>query len=123
MLNYRVINILALSALCLLTLNAEAREKRCGWLANPTPGNFWIDDRDGSWTIATQGEESDVLENLPEMDDSRGKYVRTNGYYGYTCACLDVETNKKAKRITRIYGGKQLPLQQCKSDKSLPKPE
>lgn len=119
----KTLQALLLVTLTLTTGHLYAKEKRCGWLVNPTPGNFWIDDRDGSWTIALQGEESDVLENLPEIDDSRGKYVRTNGYYGYTCACLDVETNKKTKRITRIYGGKQLPLQQCKSDKSLPKQE
>jgi hypothetical protein len=32
-----------------------AEENRCGWFSNPTPGNAWLKDRDGEWTIGTQG--------------------------------------------------------------------
>ena len=28
---------------------ASAAENRCGWLVNPTPGNWWLTDRDGTW--------------------------------------------------------------------------
>ncbi|WP_442808865.1 DUF4087 domain-containing protein [Trinickia soli] len=27
---------------------ASTRENRCGWLQNPTPANWWLDDKDGS---------------------------------------------------------------------------
>jgi hypothetical protein len=30
-------------------------EERCGWLENPTPGNFWLKDPHGLWTISAQG--------------------------------------------------------------------
>jgi hypothetical protein len=26
-------------------------EKRCGWLVNPTPANWWLVDRAGQWTV------------------------------------------------------------------------
>ena len=28
---------------------AALAETRCGWVVNPTPGNWWLNDRDGSW--------------------------------------------------------------------------
>ncbi|CAK7256682.1 protein of unknown function [Shinella sp. WSC3-e] len=34
---------------------AEAAETRCGWLQNPTPANWWLDDSEGTWTLMTQG--------------------------------------------------------------------
>ncbi|WP_396033560.1 DUF4087 domain-containing protein [Candidatus Cyanaurora vandensis] len=48
--------------------------------------------------------------------------TRSNGY-GYGCACLNVETNAKDKRITKVNSGKTLPLARCRDDKTLPKPE
>ena len=29
--------------------------QRCGWWDNPSPGNVWLTDRQGQWTIAIQG--------------------------------------------------------------------
>ncbi|MDO1584428.1 DUF4087 domain-containing protein [Rhizobium oryzicola] len=102
---------------------ALAAENRCGWVQNPTPGNYWLDDREGSWTIMTQG--SDVepkgVDKMPDF--SAGEFVKTNGYYGYACTCMSVETDKRARRITEIISVKQLPLAKCKGDKSLPKPQ
>ena len=38
------------------TTIAQAQfEMRCGWFSNPTPGNVWLYDRDGEWTIEVQG--------------------------------------------------------------------
>jgi hypothetical protein len=41
---------LALIALIIAT-TFSAAETRCGWYDNPTPGNVFFDDADGSWTI------------------------------------------------------------------------
>src|SRR5262245_20967552 len=30
-------------------------ERRCGWVDNPTPSNWWLVDRDGEWEIGLQG--------------------------------------------------------------------
>jgi hypothetical protein len=117
-----------LSALCLLvalTLATTllAAERRCGWLVNPTPGNYWLSDRDGTWTLATQGVESsdDVMLNLPDFDED--EYVASNGNYGYGCACLTVDVDKADARIVKTYSGKILPLRRCEADKSLPPAE
>ncbi|HEY2847367.1 MAG TPA: DUF4087 domain-containing protein, partial [Pyrinomonadaceae bacterium] len=32
-----------------------ASETRCGWFSDPTPGNEWLNDRDGVWIIGVQG--------------------------------------------------------------------
>src|SRR5690349_18304425 len=29
--------------------------RRCGWVDNPTPSNWWLVDRDGEWEIGLQG--------------------------------------------------------------------
>ena len=41
----------------LIAPSLYAKENRCGWLENPTPGNYWLTDKDGDWTISTQGKE------------------------------------------------------------------
>ncbi|MFO1519084.1 MAG: DUF4087 domain-containing protein [bacterium] len=101
---------------------APAFENRCGWVSNPTPANWFLDDRDGEWIIGVQGghqAEGDV----PEFPES-GKYWRkTNvGSYGYGCGCLQVRVDRKEKKVLEVKGGKSLPLSKCRADKTL-KPE
>ncbi len=110
-----------ITGLSLFTLPSLASEIRCGWLQNPTPANWWLIDGDGSWTISAQGGyQAKGMDNLPSLDDER-QYVRTNGYYGYGCACLRVATDSSQMRITRILSGEQLPLRTCRQDPNLPK--
>jgi hypothetical protein len=97
---------------------AVAAENRCGWIENPTPRNWWLEDRDNTWTIMTQGsdEGAEGMDLIPDI--SERDYVATNGNYGYACACLKVETDGK-ETITKILSFKQLKLAQCRNDKSL----
>ncbi|MBT9370965.1 DUF4087 domain-containing protein [Rhizobium sp. CSW-27] len=120
--NAPLIAALGIILASLLCGAAQAEEKRCGWVQNPTPGNFWLDDRDGSWTILTQGsdEEPEGIDALPDL--SAGEFVETNGHYGYACACLSVETNRAEMRITRISSARQLPIATCRTDRTLPDP-
>lgn len=106
-----------------VTNAAEAAENRCGWLQNPTPANWWLEDGDGTWTLMTQGGdgEPDGFDRIPDI--SAGDYVRTNGNYGYACACLSVETDAGAGRILAIHSFRQLAISQCASDPALPAPE
>lgn len=118
-------NYLLILTVCLfsmtLTDSAFAAEKRCGWLENPTPGNWWLTDADASWTIAAQGGYSIDDASWEKMPELGGKdYVETNGNYGYGCACLSVTVDKKNTRITKVFSGKTLPLKKCRSDKALP---
>ena len=99
---------------------APATERRCGWLVNPTPGNFWLNDRHGEWTIGAQGGyQAPGMDNMPDMS-TRG-WVRTNGSYGYGCACMTVTTDARTRRITRIRSATPVPLRQCQADRRLPR--
>jgi hypothetical protein len=109
-----------LSCLSIIALPANATETRCGWLQNPTPANWYLRDKDGTWTISLQGGyQAGGMDNIPPLDDS--EYVKTNVNYGYACACLDVVADRDRMRITIIQGGEQLPLSTCREDPNLPK--
>ena len=107
------------SSLFTVILPANALETRCGWLANPTPANWYLKDADGTWTLSTQGGyQASGMENIPDLD--RAEYVRTNGNYGYACACLDVDTDGNQMRIIRVQNTEQLSLSTCQQDRNLP---
>jgi hypothetical protein len=113
----------ALLALTAASVTAGAAENRCGWLQNPTPANWWLVDGEGTWTIMTQGggDEPDGIDIIPDI--SEGDYVRTNGNYGYACACLKVDTDADQGRILAIHSFRQLPISQCENDSALPAAE
>jgi len=111
----------AVLALVVPLAGAEASERRCGWYQNPTPGNHWLVDRDGSWTMATQGGQQARGMNLMP-DFTAREWVRTNGYYGYGCACIAVDVDRKTMLVTRILAVEQLPLARCRQDSALPRP-
>lgn len=120
----RMLTVVLLAMLPALGSPALAAETRCGWLSNPTPANWFLDDGDGSWAIQTQGSEGAEGQDLIP-DISMGDYVRTNGNYGYACACMTVVAADDGgdKRITRIASFRQLPLATCRKDPALPAPE
>ena len=110
----------AFLALVALGAMQSQPERRCGWLHNPTPANWWLVDRDGEWLIGAQGGyQAPGMDNMPDMT-TRG-WVRTNGYYGHGCACMTVETDRRTMRITRIRSATPVPLAQCRSDRRLPR--
>ena len=114
------------SAVLLTSSGANAAETRCGWYMNPTPGNLLLVDKDKSWWITSQmqAQGPDALgadDNAPNFDSKEYVTTQPNGY-GYGCACLNVETDAKAERITKVISGKTVPIAQCKADKSLGKP-
>jgi hypothetical protein len=95
--------------------------RRCGWLSNPTPANWWLTDAQGQWILGTQG--ADQAAGMDEMPDmSTAGWVETNGSYGYGCACMTITADSEGK-VTRIADAQPKPLQQCRADRKLPKPE
>jgi hypothetical protein len=114
-----------MAPLLLLALLAAAApqsrsETRCGWLQNPTPANWWLIDRDGEWLIGAQGGyQAPGMDEMPDM--SRRGWVETNGPHGFGCACLTVTTDRRSRRVTRIYSARPLPLRQCRADPRLPR--
>ncbi len=100
-----------------LALPAQAAERRCGWVVNPTPGNWWLNDASGEWTLSTQGGASvDGMDQMPDL--TTRDWISVNGpSYGYACACLDmVSKNGKVISISKI---KQHKLKRCRSDRKL----
>lgn len=96
-------------------------ERRCGWLSNPTPANYWLTDRDGQWIISSQGGyHAEGWDEMPDM--TTRSWVGTNGSYGYGCACLTVTTDRRTSRIRRIFSATPVPLRQCRNDRTLRRP-
>lgn len=109
------------ACVALASAQGASAEMRCGWLENPTPGNWWLVDKDASWTLMAQGGyEADGMDMIGDI--SAGDYVATNGNYGYACACLDVMTDAANNRVTMIHSFKQLKMSKCTNDKALPEP-
>lgn len=108
-------------AFSLLSTPVAARPKqvRCGWIANPTPANWYLFDRQGRWTISTQGgPRATGFQLMPDFE--RSEWIATNvGSYGHGCGCVTVDSDIKTKRITRIYSVRQTKLSVCRADKSL----
>lgn len=100
---------------------AQPVERRCGWLHNPTPANWWLIDRDGEWVLSLQGGPPVAgMESVPDMT-TRG-WVRTNGYYGYGCACFSMVVDRTGRRVLRVTASEPLPLARCQADRALPPP-
>lgn len=96
-------------------------EERCGWLENPTPGNWWLKDAHGLWIISAQGGPyAEGVEKLPQPQPDR--FVATNGQYGYSCVCLTGAFDVHAQTMTRVELARTSPLSVCKNDKALPAP-
>ena len=95
-------------------------ETRCGWFSNPTPANVWLYDRDGEWTIGVQGGYQ-VEGDWGWPDFKPRQWVRTNGNYGYGCACLQLRVNKETREVLEIKSSRARPLAACRRDRSLKK--
>ena len=113
--------LIAASAIALPSSAQRPPERRCGWLQNPTPANWWLVDRDGEWILGVQGGyQAPGMDEMPDMS-TRG-WVRTNGNYGYGCACMSVTTDRRSGRVTRLFSATPVPLRQCRADRRLPRP-
>lgn len=122
--------IAALSLMVALPAQAGLLEdvKRCGWYANPTPGNHWLTDRDATWALSTQGgPQVPGWLDLPTEAfafDVASNWVETNGSYGYGCACVTGHFGLADEgEVYRVSKMDALPLARCEADPSLPEAE
>lgn len=108
-------------ALLAFSFSSVGSEVRCGWLQNPSPANQWLSDKDGTWDISIQGRFiSSGIENLKDFPDKM--FVKTNGNYGYGCACIRGDVDRDKKKVIKIYSSKILPLSRCQGDRTLGEP-
>lgn len=96
-------------------------ELRCGWYANPTPGNHWLNDADGEWIIGVQGGHQAEGESFPEFRDDQ--WVKVNGSYGYGCGCIRARVDRKTGYVLEIREAFAKPLSACENDPKLREPE
>lgn len=95
-------------------------ERRCGWLYNVTPGNWWLFDGHGEWILATQGGfQAPGLEEMPDMT-TRG-WIELNGHYGYGCACMTLTVDPASLFVQKVALASPQPLKQCHDDPGLPR--
>ena len=114
-------NLIMVSLIALFASSALG-ETRCGWIDNPTPGNFWLTDKDGEWTIGVQGGYlAEGIEFIAHPTNSQ--YVDMNGNYGYWCGCITGQSDSDTKRIARIESSKAKLLKDCLKDENVPKPK
>jgi Protein of unknown function (DUF4087) len=93
---------------------------RCGWFENPTPANAWFTDREGEWLIGVQGGHQ-AQGDWPSFPPWR--WVRTNGHYGYGCACMRMLTDPSRFTVTKILTGSSRSLSTCRKDATLKEPK
>lgn len=99
------------------TASAPEAVLRCGWFDNPTPGNAWLHDRDGEWTIGIQGGHQ-ARGAWPRFKST--EWVRTgSGSAGYGCACIKVHADAESRDVARIVSARARPLSACRSDAAL----
>ena len=95
----------------------------CGWISNPTPANWTLNDRAGRWVVGTQGghQARGLATRMPDFNRAPSHWVRQNvGSYGYGCACLVVEADRRQMRVNRLISVRQQPLSICRADRNLP---
>ncbi|AZO80941.1 MULTISPECIES: DUF4087 domain-containing protein [unclassified Bosea (in: a-proteobacteria)] len=100
------------------TAQQPGREQRCGWFDNPSPGNAWLHDKDGRWTVAIQGDYQ-AEGDWPPVYKTGELRRQGNGNYGYGCACLTVKVDAAEKKILEIFSSKGQSLATCRKDRAL----
>ncbi len=103
-----------------------AAERRCGWLANPTPGNWWLTDADGTWILGVQGgyqTPGDYEIRGYDQNEWVTLYPEGGPNYGHGCACLDVVVDHATKYILSVEDGFYQPLSVCEGDSKLAAPQ
>ena len=90
----------------------------CGWWDNPTPGNAWLHDASGEWTIALQG----MYEaNGTWPDFKPGQQVPKDDPHGYGCACITARVDRTSRFVYSFTDAKALWPKVCRADPGLRK--
>ena len=88
-----------------------AAVRRCGWWDNPSPGNVWLTDRQGQWTVAMQGV-YEAAGDGPAFAPSQ--LAPRDAPHGHGCACMMVRADLASRLVYDFYEAKALPLKSCR---------
>lgn len=90
----------------------------CGWWDNPTPGNVWLTDGTGRWTIAMQG----MYEAHGDWPAFRpGQQIPKGAPHGVGCACITARVDQASRFVYSFTNAKALPPKVCRADPGLKK--
>jgi hypothetical protein len=90
----------------------------CGWWDNPTPGNVWLNDSSGQWTIALQG----MYEaNGAGPEFKPGQQLPKDAPHGYGCACITARVDQTSRFVYSFIDAKALSPKVCRADPGLKK--
>ena len=88
----------------------------CGWWDNPTPGNAWMHDRSGEWTIAMQGM-FEANGDWPHF--KRGEQLPVGAPHGHGCACITARVDRASRFVYSFTDAQALPPKVCRTDPGL----
>jgi len=114
-----LITVFILLSPSFLSAQAKKQETRCGWFSNPTPANISLYDSEGDWIIGVQG--GYQVEGDWAWPNFGKQWIRTNGHYGYGCACLNLQVDKKTGHVLSIRSTQMKLLKTCRQDQALKK--
>lgn len=100
-------------------VQAKKFETRCGWLDNPTSGNYSLYDKDREWIIGVQG--GYQVEDFAAPAFGKQWVEGPSGSYGYGCACFEMTVDAETSRVLEIRKSYARPLAACRKDKALRK--
>jgi len=120
---YSIITAMVLTLLSGTRVFADASlATRCGWFSNPTPGNMWLQDKDGEWTIAIQmGHQAEGDWDWPKY--KANQWISTNRSYGYGCTCFKMRVDMTSHKVISIKKAWAKNLNACRSDPHLQEPQ
>lgn len=91
---------------------------RCGWFSNPTPANISLHDSEDEWVVGVQGGHQ-VENDWPWPEFKPRQWVKTNGNYGYGCACLEMRVDDETHEVLEIRSTRAKTLAACRQDRAL----
>ncbi|EIK97661.1 hypothetical protein PMM47T1_04094 [Pseudomonas sp. M47T1] len=111
--------LLTVSLTSLANAAQPAEERLCGWYENSAPRVINLIDHEGSWKIAT-ADGYNAPGQKPVFRSSQ--WIRTNGDYGYGCACVSGELDEQTHTVNAITTATARTLSACRADTTLREP-
>jgi hypothetical protein len=90
----------------------------CGWWDNGSPGNVWLNDRGGQWTIAIQGT-YEARGDWPAFKP--GQQVPLYDPHGYGCACITARVDRASRFVYSFTDAQALAPKVCRGNPGLRK--
>jgi Protein of unknown function (DUF4087) len=92
--------------------------KLCGWWDNLTPGNVWLNDRSGQWTVALQGMYEASGDGPPF---TANQLLPKGAPHGHGCACITARVDRASKFVYSFTNAKAFAPSVCRADPGLEK--